>query len=55
MKIIHDLFHTGIPYVTVSVFFVVYSIKVYNLLKKIEKNTRMSELKKVNEEKYGKK
>lgn len=54
MKLVHDLFHSGIPYIAASTFFVFYTVKMYNLLKKIEKNTRMSELSKVNKEKYGK-
>ena len=41
MSFINYIFHTGVPYLVVSLFFVVYSIKVYFILKKIEENTRI--------------
>lgn len=53
MNIFHDLFHSGIPYIVALTFFVAYTMKMYKILKKIEKNTRMSELSKVDKEKYG--
>ena len=37
MSIISEFFHSGIPYILVSLFFVVYSVKVYKVIKTIEK------------------
>lgn len=41
MSSISEFFHSGIPYILVSLFFVVYSVKTYIILKKIERNTRI--------------
>ena len=52
MNIFHDLFHSGIPYIAASTFFVVYTLKMYKILKNIEKNTAMSDRTRSNKEKY---
>jgi hypothetical protein len=44
MKFIHDLFHTGIPYILVSLFFIIWAVLAFAVLLDIR-----TELKKQNQ------